>query len=282
MPLQRLFRMVNKKDLICSVHALYVKHRKKQKKDTSMIKEDRRRKKPFVLYTRDGSRILGTHSTYASALRQERAIQANSRKARKNPFNAVEDFEHMIESLSDKPRKIKALMAEYYPFSVNSPAKFIKDNPLLQVYKGKHFCWLGEAGSVLKLDADIVVPREDNEFDYEKLAAVACAPEVYSFQIPFRCGFVHLKELDCCDILEAMDDASLFPYYTPDSDDVGLVYAELRDGNHRALGALLSGEPFIYAQLSTSDLDEYKKWLAEGKLASSSNPKLRFIDENLI
>jgi len=44
----------------------------------------------------------------------------------------------------------------------------------------------------------------------------------------------------------------------------------------------LSGEPFIYAQLSTSDLDEYKKWLAEGKLASSSNPKLRFIDENLI
>jgi hypothetical protein len=48
-----------------------------------VIKLDRRRKRPYVLYTSDGSRILGTHLTYEDALSQERAIQASKR--RRNP-----------------------------------------------------------------------------------------------------------------------------------------------------------------------------------------------------
>lgn len=39
----------------------------------------------WILYTSDGSRILGTHPSYEAALRQERAIQI-SKRARKNPF----------------------------------------------------------------------------------------------------------------------------------------------------------------------------------------------------
>jgi len=38
----------------------------------------------YVLYTKDGSRKLGTHSSKTSALKQERAIQAakHSRKSK--------------------------------------------------------------------------------------------------------------------------------------------------------------------------------------------------------
>lgn len=43
-----------------------------------------KKKDKYILYTHDGSRVLGTHDTYEQALRQERAIQW-SKHHRKNP-----------------------------------------------------------------------------------------------------------------------------------------------------------------------------------------------------
>lgn len=37
----------------------------------------RKRGDKYILYTKDGSRKLGTHKTKAGALRQERAVQAS-------------------------------------------------------------------------------------------------------------------------------------------------------------------------------------------------------------
>jgi len=59
-----------------------------------MIHFDKHRDK-YILYTRDGSRILGTHSTYEEALRQERAIQW-SKHHRGNPS---EDEPKMLEDI---------------------------------------------------------------------------------------------------------------------------------------------------------------------------------------
>ena len=39
--------------------------------------------KKWVLYTRDGSRVLGRHDTQEEALGQERAIQSSKRGAKK-------------------------------------------------------------------------------------------------------------------------------------------------------------------------------------------------------
>lgn len=44
-----------------------------------------KKKDKYILYTHDGSRVLGTHDTYEQALRQERAIQW-SKHHRKNPI----------------------------------------------------------------------------------------------------------------------------------------------------------------------------------------------------
>jgi len=48
-----------------------------------MITQHKKTKK-WLLHTRDGSRVLGTHDTYEKALKQERAIQISKRR-RKNP-----------------------------------------------------------------------------------------------------------------------------------------------------------------------------------------------------
>ena len=51
-----------------------------------MLEYDRSKRK-WILYTRDGSRILGTHKTKKDALRQERAILwSQSKRKRKNPL----------------------------------------------------------------------------------------------------------------------------------------------------------------------------------------------------
>jgi len=50
-----------------------------------------KRKKKWILHTKDGSRILGTHSSYENALRQERAIQL-SKHNRKNPLQNFEAY----------------------------------------------------------------------------------------------------------------------------------------------------------------------------------------------
>ena len=49
-----------------------------------MIRFDKHKDK-YILYTHDGSRVLGTHNTYKEALRQERAIQW-SKHHRSNPL----------------------------------------------------------------------------------------------------------------------------------------------------------------------------------------------------
>ena len=247
-----------------------------------MIKEDRRRKKPFVLYTSDGQRVLGTHSTYKSALQQERAIQVNKARFRANPFTAVDEFETMIDDdLSDAA--VRQEMRENYPKSVRNPEEIRDCRIGDQLKDGSRFQWVGEIGRMLKINAEQIVPREDNVFDFRKLSAIARAPEVFNFKIPFYCGYVQPLFLSCCDILEAMSDEDRIPYYTPNSDDVGSVYFQLRDGNHRSMGALLAGESFIYAMVSKQDMQDYIEWIAQGKPSISTNIAIyRHLDANLV
>jgi len=246
-----------------------------------MIKKDFRRKKPYVLYTSDGSRILGTHATYASALRQERAIQANKRKMRKNPFTTESEFEHMIEPLSEM--QVRELMGAYYPQSVSDPKAFVEDQRLYQALESEHFVWFGDQGRMLKIDINNTVALEDNVFDWEKLSAVARAPDVFDFKIPFHVGYVQVLSLDCCDILDAMADSSRFPYYDPSPDDRDMVYFQLRDGHHRTLGALLSGDSYAYVNVGNYTMDGYDKWVAKGRPENVYNIAVyKYLDDNLI
>jgi len=72
-----------------------------------MIRHDKRKRK-WVLYTRDGSRVLGTHDTYEEALRQERAIQW-SKHHRKNPKERLYCFKPLNLFWTNRTRFTKRL-----------------------------------------------------------------------------------------------------------------------------------------------------------------------------
>jgi len=69
----------------------------------------------WVLYTSDGSRVLGTHSSYDAALAQERAIQVNKRiRARHNPSDDETEFAPKIKMSSlglSLPRPLRVFHA---------------------------------------------------------------------------------------------------------------------------------------------------------------------------
>ena len=69
----------------------------------------------WALYTSDGSRVLGTHSSYEAALAQERAIQVNKRiRSRHNPSNETEEFAPKVKLSSlglSLPRPLRVFHA---------------------------------------------------------------------------------------------------------------------------------------------------------------------------
>lgn len=69
----------------------------------------------WSLYTSDGSRVLGTHSSYEAALAQERAIQVNKRiRSRHNPSNETEEFAPKVKMSSlglSLPRPLRVFHA---------------------------------------------------------------------------------------------------------------------------------------------------------------------------
>lgn len=88
------------------------------------------RGKQWILYTHDGSRVLGRHPTRAAALRQERAIYAA--KARRNPSYAVpypdvfvahdaRQTQELIEDLVRKGHEIPFHMAIGLPHLMADP-----------------------------------------------------------------------------------------------------------------------------------------------------------------
>jgi hypothetical protein len=178
-------------------------------------------------------------------------------------------------------------MEEFYPLSVLKPKKMIED--FLKVkghrtYESADFVWLGEKGRMLRLMPSVVeniYPIEGNIFDDDKLCAIADAPRVYDFKIPLQCGYVAIDHKDCCEILEMHDYEDDIDYYEWNAEDAG-IYFQLRDGNHRTIGALASGND-AYVFLSQVEYDSYLEWVESGRPEDHWHVKVfKYLDNNLI
>jgi hypothetical protein len=196
-----------------------------------------------------------------------------------NPYNAVEELTSLCEL---DPYEVREFMEEHYPHSVSSPDKFLEDHPepLYKHYHSADFTWIGSKGRMLRLQPsmeDRIHPVEGNIFYDEKLCAVADAPTVYDFKIPFMCGYCEVYTMDCDTVLSAMSHNDK-DYYEPDADDVGEVHIQLRDGNHRTIGALASGND-TYVFISDNQYQDYKAWIAKGK---PHHALYKWLDDNLI
>jgi len=99
-----------------------------------MLEYDRSKRK-WVLYTRDGSRILGTHKTKKDALRQERAILWSQSK-RKNPYphfmDCTEALTALIAIFSDDVEDQKRLTIEHVNSLKSGPYGRLYDDETLE------------------------------------------------------------------------------------------------------------------------------------------------------
>lgn len=237
----------------------------------------------WVLYTHDGGRILGKHESRDKALAQERAIQA-SKHRRANPSEAVSLFDMMCSDL-DTPDVVE-VMEENYPKSFNSPEELLEEENPEDVYSLRNFKVLGVKGRMLRVYPEQAIPIEGNIFDYDKLCAVAESPNYTDHKIPFYTSLIspfYMRENDIAEALNYQEQGhSWIENAVFDEDDEGEVFFQVRDGNHRLFGMLLSGEPYVWAMITSNDYQEYKEWVRDGKKEDARNAELMlYLDKNL-
>lgn len=131
-----------------------------------------------------------------------------------------------------------------------------------QIRHGRKVVWIVSPGRSIQIDPDYVVAIEGNQFDPEKLAAVAEA--VRSGQKPvLEVGYVQVTVIDETDVAENQDafERGEAPASRPlDEGDLGKLLFHVRDGNHRTFGALIGGERRVWANLDSNQLEDVRAW----------------------
>ena len=208
---------------------------------------------------------------------------------RENPMTTVSDFEEFtlmemdFKELSDW--EVYEYAKEYYPDSLTNPDKFLKEHPESAGYRylhGRNFMFVGPKGRLLKVCAEHIAPIEDNIFDNLKLKGLSVAPEFSGFKIPLFVGYVQPWLMSQGRYEETVEYEDAF--YEPDEDDIGEVFFQLRDGNHRTIATLLSGEPYAYVQVAANAYQDYREWVEAGRPDEwpGGTTVLKYLDENLI
>jgi hypothetical protein len=183
---------------------------------------------------------------------------------------------HAIEAMAEQAEDLycQESFEDFYQASARGAIEYGPD----EAYYGRDVIWLGWPGRMLRVTEDYARNIEGNIFDPCKLAAVRDgilhAPDRVVFYAPY--GTATLIEPD--DVVESIKYAQYEgldrPYTTGDEDldevlvegrtltramkrrlaqavrrnqgDLGKLSFTIRDGNHRAFGAFLAGEPYIY------------------------------------
>lgn len=197
---------------------------------------------------------------------------------RHNPYNAVEELTKYCELSTEE---VIDVMEYFYPKSVLTPDELISENSKYsstQIYHSADFAWIGTKGRTLRIrpsDAGLVTPVDGNTFDTKKICAVAEAPAVFDFKIPFFVGYCEVRIIDGDEMREYEDYTD---YYHYDEDDDGEIEITVRDGNHRTFGALASGND-AYVIISDKQYQDYENWIKAGK---PDNILYEWLEDNLI
>ena len=175
-------------------------------------------------------------------------------------------------------------LEEYYPQSVDDPKEIESEGDL---YPLRNFIVVGTKGKMLRVYAEQAIPIEGNIFDWDKLCAVANSPCYYDFKIPFISSLIDPFYMSLNTLEEALeyqvDGGCYIEFAEFDEDDEDEVFIQVRDGNHRLFGMLLSGEPYVYAHITTNRYQEYQEWVSVGKPEDYPNHDLLvYLDENLL
>lgn len=206
---------------------------------------------------------------------------------RRNPMTTIDDLAAYMEAATDDGRTDREFFedaAEHYRDSLRDPDKFRREHPERAGYQLKsagRFMWVGPKGRMLKVYAEDIQPIEGNIFYFDKLRGLAVAPHFVGGSIPLYVGYVDpwlMTESRYQEALDYEDD-----FYEPDEDDIGEIFFQLRDGNHRTIAALISGAPYAYVQVSENAHQDYREWVNAGRPDKwpGGTAVLEYLDEHL-
>lgn len=147
---------------------------------------------------------------------------------------------------------------------------------------GRRSVWVGPRGKCVRIDPNYVLPMPGNQFDPDKLDAVAGAvrgglepPAGDERGRPvFFVGYGTVQiisERDVEESREAFDRNETWLDAPLEDEDVGELLYTVRDGNHRVFGALMGGETAIWMQLEANLYQDVMKWRRDG--STRSGPK---------
>lgn len=199
----------------------------------------------------------------------------------------------MIEDINeyDCPDLLE-LFEENYPRSARNE---LKKHRTEKLYYGRNVIWIGEKGRMIQVDSEYAQHIEGNIFEACKLAAIVEAIKELPHRITFYPGYCEVSVVEPIDIKESIEyeyenglerplttgSDELDEYITDpeqfdeeereeleeelqyaiehDEGDLGSLVIQIRDGNHRAFGALLAGEPYIYLLVSDNQMKHLKE-----------------------
>lgn len=172
--------------------------------------------------------------------------------------DAWRDLEYMAERGGD--------LHEHYPRTAAGQ---------MQLGLGERVFWAGRGyrkigyvgptdGRMVPIEARYAEPIEGNIFYPDKLSALVSA--VKSGDQPVvDSGYADLLLLSGQHVRESHEYGEDRPW---DSDDIGALYADVRDGNHRTMAALLAGSDFTWVRMSESTRQELLRPSPDRKRAS--------------
>ena len=206
-------------------------------------------------------------------------------RARTNPTN-------WLEVLSMKADEGFGDFDDFYSYE-------LRPTSIETAYFGRNVIWIGDEGKMLRVRASEIEPIESNIFDADKLYAVRDALDNHPERIYMHPGYVMATQVGPAHVQESIEyednplttgDDGLDAWLVDNDDcwgfdsqkeaqealdqavldrdgDLGSWRYQLRDGNHRAWGALLGGEPYIYVYLYENQYEDAKR-AATGKSGS--------------
>lgn len=196
---------------------------------------------------------------------------------------AVQKIATMASSRESRPR-----LDEYYPQSAHGTVEVYSNREL---YPGNRVLWAGIPGRMIKVDPRYIQHIDGNIFDPDKIRAVVSGIQNARNPVIFHAPYGTMSKIDKTTIEESIQYADYNqgdPLTTGDrtvdqyllepeefneeeqaeleeelawleeagAGDFGKWIATIRDGNHRAFGSILAGEPHVWMMLSENEMQD--------------------------
>jgi len=201
---------------------------------------------------------------------------------RKNPSH--------LPYLADLAESGYGAFEDYYPLSAAGEM----DTRHATLYCGRNVIWDGYAGQMIRAYPKYIQHISGNQFDADKLAAIVSGIDEAPDRVVITAPYGNVNFIDPQDVKEsieyAADEGLDEPYTTGDDDldewlvspekfdkaeqrqlaktlkqavkerwgDLGRLACTIRDGNHRAFGALIAGEPYVWMIVEGNQMQDLR------------------------